>query len=112
MTQFTLSKWLKIAIVVVGLCVLMVYGWVVPFYGQGIVASNPEMAYYYWPWLILISVTAIPIFIALVLAWKVAGNIGKNRSFTVKNAGYLKTIALLAMIDVVVFLQATLYWAF
>lgn len=112
MTQSTLSKWLKIAIAMMGLCILVVYGWLVPNYGQGLVAANPEMAYCYWPWLVLITMTAIPICVALVLGWKVADGIGKNQSFTRKNAKHLKSIALLAMIDVGVFFVGNILFMF
>ena len=48
------------------------------------------------PWLIFLSLTAIPIYIALFFAWKIFANIGNDNSFCKENAGYLKWISWLA----------------
>lgn len=99
MKQDKLSKWLKFIIVGVALCGLTVYAFVVPSIGQEFAYDYPEFSGYYLPWVIFISLTAIPICIALVLCWKVADNIGNDRSFSMSNAKYLKWISWLAAAD-------------
>ena len=103
MEQKTLSRWLKVILVGVGLCGLVVYGAVLPLYGQSLVGQNPDMANRYWPWLIFLWATGVPCYIALVIGWKIAANIGLDRSFSELNARYLKRIALLAAGDTVFF---------
>ena len=101
MEQKGLARWLKGIIIGVGLCGLYGYLNVVPGYGQSLVRRFPEFSYCYMPWLVVILLTAIPIYIALFFAWKIADNIGKDRSFSRENAVALKWIARLAVIDVV-----------
>ncbi len=103
MEQRILSRWLKLVLVGVGLCGLVVYALILPLYGQSLVGSNPEMANRYWPWLIFLWLTGVPCYIALIIGWKIAANIGIDRSFSEDNARYLKRIAFLAAGDSVFF---------
>ncbi|NLL40085.1 MAG: DUF2975 domain-containing protein [Clostridiales bacterium] len=99
MNQFSLSKWLKLIIIVVGLCGLFVYLWVIPSLAQIMATSYPEYAFCYWPWLILIWLTAIPCYVVLAIGWKVSENIRDDRSFSTENAKLLKWVAILAAAD-------------
>ena len=100
MKQVSLSRWLKFIIIGVGICGLIVYGMVIPMLGQAIAAYEQGVFdYCYWPWLIFIWVTAIPCYMVLVFAWKIANNIGQDQSFTAANAKYLKWISVLAVAD-------------
>lgn len=99
MNQSLLSKWLKLIIVVIGLCGLLVYGWVIPSLGKNLAADYPEFAFCYWPWLILIWITAVPCYVVLVFGWSISVNIKGDRSFTLENAKLLKWIAVLAAAD-------------
>ena len=93
MSQKAIAGWLKGLIIGIFLCVLIVYVLVVPSIGQSIARAEPEFAYCYLPWLIFISVTALPCCCALFLAWKLAVNIGRDRAFTVENAKWMKYIS-------------------
>ena len=85
MKQIALSKWLKFIIIGVGICGLIIYGIVIPMLGQHLAAYlNGEFDHCYWPWLVLIWITAVPCYIVLVFSWKIASNIGNDKSFTVK----------------------------
>ena len=99
MKQDKLAGWLKFIILGVGLCILIVYVFVVPMFGRTIVDDAPEFAGWYVPWLVFISITAVPVFIALFFCWKVANNIGNDRSFSMDNANLLKWISWLAAAD-------------
>lgn len=103
MNQNSLSKWLKCIIVLIGGCGILVYGWIIPSFGRDLSEANPEFAYCYLPWLILIWVTGIPCCVALAFAWRVAANIGKGRSFSMENSRLLKRISVLAITDTAFF---------
>ena len=99
MKQDRLDGWIRFIIIGVGICALVVYAAVIPMLGQSIIYDAPEFAGWYVPWLVFISITAIPVFIALCLCWKVTRNIGSDRSFSMENARLLKWVSWLAAAD-------------
>ena len=99
MEQKTLSKWLKLILLGMGICGLAVYFLVVPGFGDSLRSQYPEFAGRYWPWLIFIWVSGIPCYAALVLGWRIAANIGRDASFSMENARFLRSIAVLAALD-------------
>ena len=103
MSQKNLSNWLKATILIVGLCGLALYCVIVPSFGVSVAAANPEFDYCFVPWLVFISVTALPCYAALVLIWLMAMDIGRDRSFTTVNAKRLKWCAVLAAVDAAYF---------
>lgn len=112
MNQPALAKWLKFIIILVAVCGLIFYGGVIPFMGQSLVQMYPEMNGYFWPWLIFLLFTAVPCYGALVFAWKIASNIGKNQSFVFANAKYFKKISVLAVINSAYFFAGNLVFLF
>lgn len=111
MNQSSLSKWLKCIIIVVGLCGLLVYAWVIPSLGQSLMANYPEFSHCYLPWMILIWITGIHCYVVLAYGWRIAGNIKRNRSFSIENAKLLKRIAVLAVADTgFFFIMNIVYW--
>lgn len=103
MQQKTLSNWLKGAIVVLAVLGLFVFGMVVPLYGMSIAADNPEYAHCFAPWMSLIILAALPCYAALVIGWKIASDIGRDRSFSDDNAKRMRWISNLAFGDVILF---------
>ena len=104
MRQKSLSNWLKFIIIGVGLCGLVIYLMVVPMLGKTVaVAEDGVFERLYWPWLVLIWVTALPCYAALAFGWIIAVNIGRDRSFCVENARLLKWISGLAAGDAAFF---------
>ncbi|MBR6380759.1 MAG: DUF2975 domain-containing protein [Lachnospiraceae bacterium] len=99
MEQKALARWLKIILIGVGICGLIIYFLLIPGYGAGIASRYPEFAYCYWPWLIFIWISGIPCFGVLVFGWRIAGNIGRDRSFCSENAAALKWVSWLAAGD-------------
>lgn len=99
MNQLKLSKWLKAVIIGTGICGTIIYFYVFPFWGRDMIASNPEFASWYWPWLIFLWLTSIPCYATLVCSWKIAKEIENDNSFCRKNANLLKLISILASID-------------
>ena len=113
MKQISLSKWLKFIIIGVGICGLIVYGMVIPMLGQAIAAyENGAFDDCYWPWLVFIWITGIPCYGVLVLAWKIANNIGADKSFTAANAKLLKWISVLALGDAGFFFVGNIVYLF
>ena len=99
MEQKALARWLKLILVVIGICGLVIYFGVFPSYGQALVQANPEFSNRYWPWLIFLWISGIPCYTVLVFGWKIAANIGRDKAFSVDNAKYFKWIAWLAAGD-------------
>ena len=108
MEQKALSKWLKIILIGVGICCLIGYFLIIPAFGKSIVGDYPEFSGWYWPWLIFLWGTGIPVYIALCFGWKIAVNIGNDRSFSMENAKLLKWIAWLAAGDAIYFFTGNL----
>ena len=103
MEQKSLARWLKIIILGAGLCGLVIFFVIIPSYGSSLVASYPEFSNRFWPWLIFLWICGIPCYAALVFGWLIASNIGRDRSFTEKNARYFKWISWLAAGDSIFF---------
>ena len=103
MDQKTLAWWLKAVILGIGICGLVVFLWLVPFAGKGILEGYPEFEGWYLPWFIFLEISGLPCFSVLCFGWKIAGNISGDRSFSMENAGFLKKIAYCAGGDTVYF---------
>ncbi|MDD4796238.1 MAG: DUF2975 domain-containing protein [Eubacteriales bacterium] len=103
MNQRKLSLWLKAVVVGCALCGLVIYLGVFPMIGKDTAAIYPEFAYCLWPWLLFLWITAVPCYIALVVVWRMAGEIGSDNSFCPANARRLKLVAILAAADAAFF---------
>ena len=103
MNQIKLARWLKCILAVACLCALILYAAVIPAEGLRLQAAYPEFSNRFFPWLIFLWISGIPCFAALVLAWKIVVNIGKDRSFSMDNARLLQWISRLAAGDAVFF---------
>lgn len=103
MKQHNFSQYLKIMIIGIALCGFIICCYVLPSCGKSIIYSNPEFSYCYWPWLIFLWVCALPCYAALICSWTIVSEIGKDNSFSVKNAILMKTISILAASDTGIF---------
>lgn len=99
MEQRTLVWWLKLLVVFAAVCGIALCAGILPMEGKKLAAAYPELAYYYLPWLIFLWILAVPCFMALVLAWRIFGNIEKDCSFCMENADALQKISFLAAAD-------------
>ena len=99
MSQKSLSKWLKGIVAGMAACGVIIYLYLIPIWGKDLAEANPEFSYCYFPWLVAILISAIPCFCVLYFGWKISSEIGKDNSFSMKNAAYLKNIAILAALD-------------
>ena len=112
MKQTSLAKWLKVILFGVGVCGMVVYALVLPKVGQEIIHEREELRGYFWPWLIFLWTSGVPCYVALALGWKIASNIGADRSFSLANAKLLKGIAGLALGDAAFFFLGNLVFLF
>lgn len=110
MNQNSLAKWIKGIVLEVGICCVIVYFIIIPILGNTLVEQAIEFQYCYWPWLILIWITAIPCYLILFYVWKIANEVNNDNSFSMINAGYLKKIMILALGDVTGFFIANVIY--
>ena len=97
MTQKSLAKWMKLIIILLGLCGAACFGIIIPIIGSDFVTRYPEFAYCFLPWLIFILVTAVPCYSVLVLGWKIAVSIASDNSFSSINAKRLRCVSILSL---------------
>jgi len=113
MKQSSLSRWLKVILVAVTVAGAAVYLWVLPMLGQWMMITEDHVFdHCFWPWLIFLWVTAIPCCAAVVLGWRIAANIGRDRSFSMENARYMRAISILAAVDVLYFFLGNIVMLF
>ena len=103
MSQKSLSRWLKGIIAGMVICGAIVYLYFIPVWGKEFTEINEEYMSWYLPWLIVLLISAIPCYWVLYFGWKISTEIGKDNSFSIENALYLKNIAILAALDSVYF---------
>lgn len=61
--------------------------------------ENANAAWLVTPGIVAVSISAIPVVIALVLFWRICTEIGRDNSFCHKNARWLSAIGFCALID-------------
>ena len=61
MDQKKLAQWLRVILTGVVVCSLIVYFVLIPLWGCRIVERNPVLSGCFWPWLVLIWCTAVPL---------------------------------------------------
>lgn len=105
--QNELSKWLKIILLITTIACVIFCIVIVPEVGREIAKANPEFKYMYYPSLIFILITAVPVFICLWKVFCISDEISKDNSFSDINAKHLKTISKLSLLDCVLYLIAT-----
>lgn len=117
MNQKSLAKWLGFVLAGAAVCAAALYFYVVPVLGASLVPQydetlKPMQCAPYVVWLIVIWMTAVPVFMAFVYAARIVRNIGADRSFTDENAKYLKRISILAALDSGFFFAANIVLIF
>lgn len=104
MKQKTLARLIMAAIIGVAICLIFAYVFIIPAFAQHLGRSGGgEFASFVKPWLIFVSITALPLFAMLVLAFMIAVNISRDRSFSIKNAKFLAAMSILAAADAAYF---------
>lgn len=99
MSQKALANWLQTLIILAALCGAVLYGIVFPSVGERTVEKFPELAGWFWPWLLFLWGSAIPCYLVLWHGWRLMGTVRRDESFTRENAGRLGNISILAAVD-------------
>ena len=99
MQHLELSRWLKITVIVISMFGLAFCFWIIPAFGSSLAKAYPEFAHLFWPCLIGIWIASSCVFVVLFCVWKICSEIGNDRSFSEKNARYLRVISKLALFD-------------
>jgi hypothetical protein len=89
-------KGIEIFIVLVG---VLFYALMVPAVIGQFGRDFPEFEYLVMPSIIVISLSAIPVLVALALFWMICSNIARENSFCIANAKYLTAIGICSIID-------------
>ncbi len=100
MSHKELERWLKILLIVLAVCGLIFFGYIIPVMKREHFA---DMLGGHTLWIVLYILTAIPCYLVLIEGWGIANRIGDNNSFCKENTAALKNISTLAMIDTVYF---------
>lgn len=103
---------LKITIFIAAILGAAIYFWALPFVGRYIARLSPEYSGAYYPWLILLWITAIPCYIALVYIWRVVKSIDRDELFRIENAKRFSAVSKLAFIDAIFFLLGNAVYLF
>lgn len=107
----SIERCLKGIIMGLAVCGVLVYALILPEWGNFWKLQYPEFSHWYYPWLVFLRLTVIPCYLVLISAWKVAGNIGKGRSFSYENGRCFKKISQYACADSMFFLVGNiLFW--
>lgn len=109
MKQKELSNWLKAIIIMLALCCIVLAALIVPEQGSEFIEGHPEYADLFLPCLICIELTFLPVFIALLKAWGIAADIGRDMSFSLANALRLRSISRLALLDTMAYITGALF---
>lgn len=104
MKQKELSIWIRIIVILAAVCVAILGCFVAPEIGSILVELNPDYASFYWPCLIFIWITAIPVCAFLLMVWQIATDIGRDKSFCHANARRLKVCCILALTDTLLYI--------
>ena len=97
MKRVALVRTLKGVVIFLAVLAAIFYGLVFPDLIRGMGVA--EFDWLVTPSIVAVSLSAIPIVIALVLFWQICTEIGRDNSFSCANARYLSGIGLCALVD-------------
>ena len=107
MKQKELSILLRVVVILCWCGCALVGGLIVPAMAWETAEMNPDLAYLKWPCLIFFWCALAVVAAALVCAYQIFADIGRDKSFTAKNARRLRLISHLALTDTVAWLIGT-----
>lgn len=99
MKRVGLVRTLKGTIIFLATMVAICYIEIFPHRIQEMGIQNANVGWLVTPGIVAVSISAIPIMIALILFWRICTEIGRDNSFCYKNARWLSGIGFCALID-------------
>jgi hypothetical protein len=106
--QKELSVWLEAIVLLLAASCLVLALLIVPEQAARLAVANPGYKDLSLPCLIFVEITFIPVFVSLILAWRTFADIGRDCSFSAKNALRLRTISRLALLDTLLYVAGAL----
>ena len=99
MKRVGLVRTLKGTIVFLAAMVAICYIGIFPHSIQEMGIQNANVSWLVTPGIVAVSISAIPIMIALILFWRICTEVGRDNSFCYQNARWLGGIGFCALID-------------
>ncbi|MBQ8696539.1 MAG: DUF2975 domain-containing protein [Clostridia bacterium] len=111
MNQKSLAIWMKVVLTAMGIFGLALFAVAVPMKANEFIRQYSGFEPYYLPWVCLVCATGIPCYGVIVLGWRIASNIGRDRSFCRENASCLKWVSFLSAGDsALLFIGSAALW--
>lgn len=93
------GKWLKVIIIMAGIISIILAALLAPLLGKELVSTNPQLEFLFWPSLIFIWISAIPLFISLYMFYLISQEIINDNPFFKKNSIRLTIVSRLALLE-------------
>ena len=106
MKRKALAVNLKLTLFIILGVLLAVFSFFVPELGRQLGNRYPNLAYLITPCLIFAWLTALPLVIAILKAWLIVTEIGKDNTYCVANAKRLQDISRLILADALLYCVA------
>lgn len=106
MKQKELSIWLRAVVILIGVAVIFLVVVLLPGMIPELMLRYPDFEALLVPCMVYVYVTVIPVLFALIAAWQIFIEIGRDNSFCVKNALRLRSICLFGAVDTVLYIAA------
>lgn len=103
MNQKSFAGWLKVTIIGIAVIGFLCYLYIFPHFGSELLEAYIGNDKFYLPWIIFSWITAVPCYIVLYYGWKMAREIGADRSFSLENAKSLTKICYVTAVDIAIF---------
>lgn len=100
----SIKKTMRLFICILAVIGAVFYGYAVPALGKAIAGAYPEFANCYYPWLIVISLTALPCYVVLIELWKLSKKVANNQVFEKETVKIFNKISFMSAIDILFFL--------
>lgn len=106
MNRRELSIWLRGIVAIFFLLGTALFFVILPLAGRQQMIESPRLVEVFWPALVFLWLTAVPIYMILISAWRIFAEIGRDNSYCNENATRLKFISYLSMIESVLYMLA------
>ncbi len=100
------GKWLKAIIMMATVISFVLVVILAPFLGKEIISTHSELNFLFWPSLIFIWITALPLFVSFYLFYLISQKIIEDKPFDEKNVTRLTIVSRLALIESALYLIA------
>ncbi len=97
MKQKNMAVLMKIVIVMMGIVGIAGFADIIPTLGKYFAEAYPEFSDWYLPWLVFLEILSLPFYAILILGWIVSSEIGKDKSFSDKNAKLIKAASIITL---------------